>query len=161
MNRLGFARREHGFLGDEPPTKFDHHDGDHALPTGFGFMRLLARVEDRCGAGRAMTDVPTVDLLLRHLQAELEASASIPDPQERGQRQRRLEAAIQEAILFNTRFAQRVRLGLDPTVVVDAHGHDAERGPIPSVVVGAAGACEHCAAPLDPDLDFCARCGGR
>ena len=91
-----------------------------------------------------MTDVPTVDLLLRHLQAELEASASIPDPHERGQRQRRLEAAIQEAILFNTRFAQRVRLGLDPTVVV-----------------GAAGACEHCAAPLDPDLDFCARCGGR
>lgn len=108
-----------------------------------------------------MGESPSVDLLLRHLQAELEASESISDAQERAQRQRRLEAAIQEAILFTSRHAQRVRLGLDPTVVVEANDRGAERDPVPSVVVGVTGMCEHCNTPLDPDLDFCARCGGR
>ena len=53
-----------------------------------------------------------MDVFMRHLQAELEATASIADAVEREQRRRQLEASLQEAMRFLAAYSERVRLGL-------------------------------------------------
>ena len=51
-----------------------------------------------------MGDEASVDVFMRHLQAELEATASIADAVEREHRRRQLEASLQEAMRFQAAY---------------------------------------------------------
>lgn len=108
-----------------------------------------------------MADEPTVDVFMRHLQAELEATASIADAVEREERRRHLQTSLQEAMRFLAVHGERVRLGLDPTKVVRPQQRTVESEVRDTMSTLAAGICESCGAMLDPELDFCPACGAR
>ena len=108
-----------------------------------------------------MGDEASVDVLMRHLQAELEATDTIVDAVEREQRRRQLQAALQEAMRFVAVHDERVRLGLDPTEVVQPQQRTVESEIRQTMSTLAAGTCESCGAMLDPELDFCPACGAR
>ena len=108
-----------------------------------------------------MGDEASVDVFIRHLQAELEATDTIVDAVEREQRRRQLQAALQEAMRFMAVHDERVRLGLDPTEVVQPHQRTVESEIRQTMSTLAAGICETCGAMLDPELDFCPACGAR
>ena len=108
-----------------------------------------------------MGDEATVDVFMRHLQAELEATESIADAVEREQRRRQLQTSLQEAMRFLAVHAERVRLGLDPTKVVRPQQRTVESEARETMSTLASGICEACGAMLDPELDFCPACGSR
>jgi len=108
-----------------------------------------------------MGDEATVDVFMRHLQAELESTETIVDAVEREQRRRQLQAALQEAMRFVAAHGERVRLGLDPTAVVRPQERTVESEVRETMSTLAAGICENCGAMLDPELDFCPACGAR
>ncbi len=108
-----------------------------------------------------MGDEASVDVFMRHLQAELEATDTIVDAVEREQRRRQLQAALQEAMRFMAVHDERVRLGLDPTEVVQPQQRTVESEIRQTMSTLAAGICETCGAMLDPELDFCPACGAR
>ena len=108
-----------------------------------------------------MGDEAAVDVFMRHLQAELEATETIVDAVEREQRRRQLQAALQEAMRFMAVHDERVRLGLDPTEVVQPQQRTVESEIRQTMSTLAAGTCESCGAMLDPELDFCPACGAR
>jgi rRNA maturation endonuclease Nob1 len=108
-----------------------------------------------------MGDEATVNVLMRHLQAELVATDTIADAVERQQRQRQLQAALQEVMRFVAVHDERIRLGLDPTVTVRPAQRTVESEVRETMSTMAAGICESCNAMLDPELDFCPACGAR
>ena len=108
-----------------------------------------------------MGDEASVDVFMRHLQAELEATDTIVDAVEREQRRRQLQAALQEAMRFMAVHDERVRLGLDPTEVVQPQQRTVESEIRQTMSTLDAGICETCGAMLDPELDFCPACGAR
>ena len=108
-----------------------------------------------------MGDEASVDVFMRHLQADLEATASIADAVEREQRRRQLEASLQEAMRFQAAYGERIRLGLDPTKVVRPQQRTVESEVRETMSTLASGVCETCGAMLDPELDFCPACGAR
>ena len=108
-----------------------------------------------------MGDEATVNVFMRHLQAELEATKTIADAVERQQRQRQLQAALQEAMRFVAAHDERIRLGLDTTVTVRPAQRTVESEVRETMSTLAAGICESCGAMLDPELDFCPACGAR
>ena len=108
-----------------------------------------------------MGDEASVDVFMRHLQAELEATDTIVDAVEREQRRRQLQAALQEAMRFMAVHDERVRLGLDPTEVVQPQQRTVESEIRQTMSTLAASICETCGAMLDPELDFCPACGAR
>ena len=108
-----------------------------------------------------MGDEASVDVFMRHLQAELEATDTIVDAVEREQRRRQLQAALQEAMRFMAVHDERVRLVLDPTEVVQPQQRTVESEIRQTMSTLAAGICETCGAMLDPELDFCPACGAR
>ena len=108
-----------------------------------------------------MGDEAPVDVFMRHLQVELEATESIADAVEREQRRRQLQTSLQEAMRFHAAHAERVRLGLDPTKVVRPQQRTVESEVRETMSTLASGTCEVCGSMLDPELDFCPACGAR
>ena len=68
----------------------------------------------------AMGEQPNLDEFIRHLQAELELSESIVDPVEQEQRQWQIEASLQEAISFSSRWKRIAELGKNPIKIVES-----------------------------------------
>jgi len=108
-----------------------------------------------------MSDSPTLDEFMRHLQASLEEAQSIEDKLERKERTLQLEIAIQESLIFINRYNELVSHGIDPLVLVSSDP-DVESPP-PATKVQALSLgnsiCKSCGANLDSDLDFCPACG--
>ena len=111
--------------------------------------------------GRFMSEGPTVDAFMRHLQVCLDEARTIGDAKERQQRCWQLESALQEAIIYKNRVEELERHGIDPVRLVDA---DSNQTPAPApkkveaLMTGHAH-CSMCRAVLEPDLAFCPACG--
>lgn len=108
-----------------------------------------------------MSDGPTVDAFMRHLQVCLEEAHTIGDAKERQQRCWQLESALQEAIIYKNRVEELERHGIDPVRLVDTENNQTP-APAPkkveALMTGHAH-CSTCRAVLEPDLAFCPACG--
>tara|TARA_B100000424_G_C22849892_1_gene453257 strand:- start:590 stop:928 length:339 start_codon:yes stop_codon:yes gene_type:complete len=108
-----------------------------------------------------MTESPSVDEFIRHMQAELDACEEIVDKKERQKRQWQIESSLLLAIEFSNRFKELSKLGQNPLKIVQSLASpDASNANIAKQVIAIAGGmCPHCGAPMDDDLDFCSSCG--
>jgi len=108
-----------------------------------------------------MTDSPTVDEFIRHMQAELDECEEIVDKNERQKRQWRIESALLLAIEFESRFKELSKLGQNPMKIVQAlTSPNADNADLAKQVIAIAGGmCPHCGATIDSDLNFCSSCG--
>ena len=108
-----------------------------------------------------MSESPTLDEFMRHLQASLEEAQSIEDNLERDERTLQLEIAIQESLIFINRYKELVSHGIDPLVLVSSDPDVESPPPATKVQALSLGnsVCKSCGANLDSDLDFCPACG--
>ena len=108
-----------------------------------------------------MTESPTVDEFIRHMQAELDACEEIVDKNERQKRQWQIESTLLQAIEFSNRFKELSKLGQNPMKIVEALSNpNTDSAEIAKQVIAIAGGiCPHCGAGIDADLDFCSSCG--
>ena len=108
-----------------------------------------------------MSDSPTLDEFMRHLQASLDEAQSIEDKIERNERTLQLEIAIQESLIFINRYRELVSHGIDPLVLVSSDSGVESPPPATKVQALSLGnsVCKSCGANLDSDLDFCPACG--
>ncbi len=108
-----------------------------------------------------MTESPSVDEFIRHMQAELDACEEIVDKNERQKLQWKIESALLMAIEFSNRFKELSKLGQNPIKIVEAlSSADAANSDIAKQVIAIAGGmCPQCGAAMDPELDFCPTCG--
>ena len=108
-----------------------------------------------------MSDSPTLDEFMRHLQASLEEAQSIEDNSERDERTLQLEIAIQESLIFINRYKELVSHVIDPLVLVSSDPDVESPPPATKVQALSLGnsVCKSCGANLDSDLDFCPACG--
>ena len=108
-----------------------------------------------------MTESPTIDEFIRHMQAELDACEDIVDKNERQKRQWQIESSLLLAIEFSNRFKELSKLGQNPMKIVEALANtNTDSNEIAKQVIAIAGGlCPHCGASVDPDLDFCSACG--
>lgn len=108
-----------------------------------------------------MSDSPTVDQFIRHMQAELDACESIVDKNEREKRQWQIESALLHAIEFTKRYVDLSKLGDDdPLKIVKAMAiSDASSIELKQSQISSNGFCPSCASPMEADLDFCSNCG--
>ena len=108
-----------------------------------------------------MTESPSVDEFIRHMQAELDACEDIVDKNERQKRQWQIESTLLMAIEFSNRFKELSKLGQNPMKIVEALASaDSSNANIAKQVIAIAGGmCPHCGAPIEADLDFCSSCG--
>ena len=109
---------------------------------------------------------------------EMRIAEKIHDKQEREHRLWQIECAMQEAIVFNNRFRELVRLGMDPfetekisneellkkrEEIANAKKNIGKPQAIntPSMHGDALtrGVCSKCKSPLYADLEFCGKCG--
>ena len=67
-----------------------------------------------------MTESPSVDEFIRHMQAELDACEEIVDKNERQKRQWQIESSLLMAIEFSNRFKELSKLGQNPMKIVEA-----------------------------------------
>ena len=108
-----------------------------------------------------MSEAPTIEEFIRHMQAELDTCKEIPDAEERQHKQWQLETSIQQAVIFSNRFKELVRIGKDPLKIVEAlsmpDGPSAEEAKQAIAKVG--GFCPSCGSTMQDDLNFCANCG--
>ena len=111
--------------------------------------------------GGIMSEEPTVDAFMRHLQVCVEEARNIADGNERKQRLLQLESALQEAIIYKNRFEELQRHGIDPIRLVEAES-SLSQPPAPKKVealITGQGYCAMCNSMLEPDLPFCPACG--
>ena len=108
-----------------------------------------------------MSESPSVDEFIRHMQAELDACEDIVDKVERQKRQWQIESSLLMAIEFSERFKELSKLGQNPLEIVKALAMaDSENSNITKQVLAAAsGICPYCSSPMEEDLDFCPSCG--
>ena len=109
-----------------------------------------------------MSESPNVDEFIRHMQAELDASESIVDKDEREKKQWQIESALLLAIDFSKKFQELSSLGQNPMKIIEAlqvsDSDGAEAAKMIMTIAG--GICARCGnLPIEPDLDFCSNCG--
>ena len=108
-----------------------------------------------------MTESPSVDELIRHMKAELDACEDIVDKNERQKCQWQIESSLLLAIEFSNRFKELSKLGQNPIEIVQAlTTNDASSANIAKQVIAIAGGlCPSCGTTMEADLDFCSSCG--
>ncbi len=108
-----------------------------------------------------MSDSPTIDEFIRHMQAELDACEDIVDKVEREKLQWQIESALMLAIEFSDKFKELAKLGQNPMSIVKALSmQDPGSAEVAKQVIAAtAGMCPNCGSSMDADLDFCPNCG--
>ncbi len=108
-----------------------------------------------------MSESPSVDEFIRHMQAELDACEDIIDKVERQKRQWKIESSLLLAIEFSERFKELSKLGQNPIQIVQALAMpDGKGAEIANQVMAiASGMCPSCGIPMESDLDFCSSCG--
>ena len=108
-----------------------------------------------------MTESPSVDEFIRHMQADLDACEDIVDKIEREKRQWQIESSLLLAIDFANKFKELAKLGQNPIQIVQALAtQDPDSAKIAKQVIAiATGLCPHCGATMEADLDFCPSCG--
>ncbi|RAH15805.1 MAG: hypothetical protein CMB20_001035 [Methanobacteriota archaeon] len=107
-----------------------------------------------------MSDSPSVDQFIRHMQAELDSCETIVDKNEREKRQWQIESALMHAIDFKRRFVDLSKLGEDPLKIVKALAmNDINSTELKQNEIATNGFCPRCNMPMEADLDFCPNCG--
>ena len=108
-----------------------------------------------------MSESPSVDEFIRHMQAELDACEDIVDKVERQKRQWQIESSLLMAIEFSERFKELSKLGQNPLEIVKALAMaEGENSNITKQVLAmASGICPNCSSPMEEDIDFCSSCG--
>ena len=108
-----------------------------------------------------MSESPSVDEFIRHMQAELDACEEIVDKVERQKRQWQIESSLLQAIEFAYRFKELAKLGQNPMQIVNALTMpDASNANVAKQVIAIAGGlCPSCGIAMESDLDFCSSCG--
>tara|TARA_A100001234_G_C12555830_1_gene355190 strand:- start:431 stop:766 length:336 start_codon:yes stop_codon:yes gene_type:complete len=107
-----------------------------------------------------MSDSPSIDQFIRHMQAELDSCETIVDKNEREKRQWQIESALMHAIDFKRRFVDLSKLGEDPLKIVKALAmNDINSTELKQNEIATNGFCPSCNMPMEADLDFCPNCG--
>ena len=111
--------------------------------------------------GHLMSDGPSIDEFMRHLQAVLDDAATISDDTEREKRLWQIEATLQETIIFKNRYLELKEHGIDPLRLIDFLEVDPNppRTSAAEAVITGSSNCGKCGAHMDADLDFCPSCG--
>jgi predicted nucleic acid-binding Zn ribbon protein len=92
-----------------------------------------------------MSESPSVDEFIRHMQAELDACEDIVDKEERQKRQWQIESTLLMAIEFSVQ-ALSMPDGANSEIAKQ-------------VMAIASGMCPSCGTSMESDLDFCSNCG--
>ena len=91
-----------------------------------------------------MTESPSVDEFIRHMQAELDACEDIVDKIEREKRQWQIESSLLLAIDFANKFKELSKLGQNPMQIVQALAtQDPDSAKIAKQVIAIAGGFAH------------------
>jgi len=108
-----------------------------------------------------MSDGPSVDEFIRHLQSVLEDAATIADEKERDKRLWQIEATLQETIIFKNRYTTLQEHGIDPLRLVEPKEGDPTppRVTTAEAVLSSSSNCGKCGSIMDTDLNFCPSCG--
>ena len=108
-----------------------------------------------------MTESPSVDEFVRHMQAELDACEDIVDKVERQKRQWQIESALLKATEFSNKFKELSKLGQNPMKIVQALAmpEGANSDAAKHIIAIAGGMCPTCGTPMESDLSFCSSCG--
>jgi len=108
---------------------------------------------------------PTIDQLIRHLQAELELVNDIGDVQAKEQRQWQIECTIQESLVFLQKFKERENAGMrrilaekEPVRVLRSASNSKEEA-VDDDADSDTIRCPGCEGVMDAGLDFCQSCG--
>lgn len=108
-----------------------------------------------------MSESPSVDEFIRHMQAELDACEEIVDKVERQKKQWQIESALLLAIDFSKKFKELSSLGQNPMKIIEAlqvpDGENANAAKLIMAIAG--GICPTCGIQLDSELNFCSTCG--
>lgn len=108
-----------------------------------------------------MSDEPSVDEFMRHLQSVLEDAETISDDKDREKRLWQIEATLQEAIIFKNRYFELKEHGIDPLRLIDPQEGDPTppRTTMAEAVMSSSSSCGKCGSLMDSDLNFCPSCG--
>ncbi len=108
-----------------------------------------------------MSEGPSIDEFMRHLQAVLDDAATISDDTEREKRLWQIEATLQETIIFKNRYTELKEHGIDPLRLIEPKEGDPAppRTSTAEAVMTGSSNCGKCGAHMDADLDFCPSCG--
>ena len=71
-----------------------------------------------------MSEGPSIDEFMRHLQAVLDDAATISDDTEREKRLWQIEATLQETIIFKNRYLELKEHGIDPLRLIEPQEGD-------------------------------------
>lgn len=108
-----------------------------------------------------MSESPSVDEFIRHMQAELDACEEIVDKVERQKMQWKIDSALLLAIDFSKKFKELSSLGQNPMKIIEAlqvpDGEGANAAKLIMAIAG--GICPTCNIQLDSELNFCSSCG--
>ena len=118
----------------------------------------------QCLLTTVVTGEPTVDQLIRHLQAELDSVSEISDVQAREQRQWQIESTIQEGLVFLQKYQERENSGIrkilaekEPVRVIksteDSQAKSKDDSDDDSTL------CPECGTTMEAGLGFCPSCG--
>jgi len=110
-----------------------------------------------------MSDGPSVDEFMRHLQSVLEEASTITDDKEREKRLWQIEATLQETIIFKNRYIELKDHGIDPLRLIDPKEGDPTppRTSMAEAVMSSSNNCAKCGSHMDSDLNFCPSCGAK
>ena len=108
-----------------------------------------------------MSESPSVDEFVRHMQAELDACEGIIDKIERQKRQLQIESSLLMAIDFSEKFKELSKLGQNPIQIVQAltMPDGANSTAAKNIIAIAGGMCPACGTQMESDLNFCSSCG--
>ncbi|MDP6869664.1 MAG: hypothetical protein QGI21_02700 [Candidatus Poseidoniaceae archaeon] len=108
-----------------------------------------------------MSESASLDEFIRHLQTELEACENITDKVERQKRMWQVEATLLEAIEFQRKFGELVKIGKEPMKIIEAMTMPEKAAPkmTLSAIAKIGGLCPSCGASVESELDFCSSCG--
>ena len=108
-----------------------------------------------------MSDGPSVDEFMRHLQSVLDDAATISDDNEREKRLWQIEATLQETIIFKNRYTELKEHGIDPLRLIEPQEGDPAppRTSTVEAILTSSSNCGKCGSIMDQDLNFCPSCG--
>ena len=108
-----------------------------------------------------MSDGPSVDEFMRHLQSVLDDAATISDDNEREKRLWQIEATLQETIIFKNRYTELKEHGIDRLRLIEPQEGDPAppRTSTVEAILTSSSNCGKCGSIMDQDLNFCPSCG--
>ena len=102
---------------------------------------------------------PTLAAFRRWIQHEINELESLPSSSDRDKRLLHLESALQEAIVFETAWNQRIEADVEPVQETSNVRLVSPPNESTQQMNTELTTCNHCEAELNDDLKFCPSCG--